>query len=120
MIYDYRIYEAPDSASMPVMLDVIEKFMATFAKHGMRVVGVWTPTISENNLAVHYLLEFRDLAHLEQAQAAYFADTTAQQEFVDSFGGRFTWLDTVRNYLLDPTDFSPPIAPSAQPEQVAP
>jgi hypothetical protein len=111
VIYDYRIYEAPDTSKMPVLTQVIGDFMSTFAKFEMRVVGVWTPLISDNNTALHYMLEFRDYAHMEAAWAGYLADADAQAAFYESFGGDFTWLKRVRNYLMEPTPFSPPIGP---------
>jgi hypothetical protein len=107
MIYDCRIYQAPTSAEMPTVIRVIGEFMGTFEKHGMRVVGVWTPVVSDNNLTVHYILEYRDLSHWEEAWNSYKADAGDQNAFVESFGGKFTWLELVSTYLMEPTSFSP-------------
>lgn len=110
MIYEYRIYEAPSRFTVPTVAKVIEVNMPLFAKHAMRVVGVWTTnTISENSNRVIYMVEFRDLAHREQAWASYFADPAVAEITAEVIGDRTDWLRKVSNYILDPTSFSPAI-----------
>lgn len=111
MIYEYRVYEAANKSAMSLLKKVVEASVPAFQRHGMRIIGCWTTEncISDNANRLIYLLEFRDLAHLESAWAAYFRDTDVREEFVALTGGDFGFLKNVSNYTMTPTSFSPPI-----------
>lgn len=110
MIYEYRIYEAPSRFRVKTVSKVVQANMPLFAKHGMRVVGVWTTAqISENSNRVIYMLEFRDLAHRQEAWASYLADPAVAEVTRPIIGDNKDWLKKVSNYIMEPTEYCPPI-----------
>lgn len=111
MIYEYRVYETAHRGQVPTLLALIEASMPAFERAGMRVVGCWTTAdgIAESNSQVIYMLEFRDLAHLERCWRAFRSDPQMIEETGAVTGGGYSFLSRVSNTVMSPTNFSPPI-----------
>lgn len=74
MLYELRIYHCV-SGRLPDLNRRFETItLKLWEKHGIRQVGFWTTLIGENNQALHYLLEWKDLAERERVWNAFQAD----------------------------------------------
>jgi len=73
VIYEYRVYEATPG-KMKILVELMGKAVPFFQKHGMKVLGCWTPAVGENDNKYIYILAFNDMAHLEKAWAAFRTD----------------------------------------------
>jgi hypothetical protein len=73
MIYEYRVYEATPG-KMQELVDLMGKAVPFFEKHGMKVVGCWTPAVGEANIRFTYILAFESMAHLEKAWQGFRTD----------------------------------------------
>ncbi len=105
MIYEYREYKTAPG-KLPALVELMGKAMPIFEKHGMNVIGCWTPAVSEDNRRFIYMLAFDDMAHLEKAWASFRSDpewikvrTEASKE------GHLTTV--AHNSILNPTSYSP-------------
>lgn len=106
MVYELRVYEAVPGR-MPALL---ERFRAhtvrLFQKHGMTVVGCWTPVIGGWTNQLTYLLSYPDLAARERAWAAFQADPEWQAARADSERDG-PIVARLKSQILTPTAFSP-------------
>jgi len=73
MIYEYRVYEATPG-KLAQVVDLMEKAVPFFKKHGMKLIGCWTPDVGESNLRFTYILGFDNMAHLETAWQGFKTD----------------------------------------------
>ena len=74
MLYELRIYHCV-SGRLPDLNRRFETItLKLWEKHGIRQVGFWTTLIGENNQALHYLLEWKDLAERERVWNAFQSD----------------------------------------------
>lgn len=107
MIYELRTYTAAPGKMARLHQRFREVTMRLFERHGMRVVGLWTPVddaASSDQLV--YLLAFADREALEAGWAAFRADpdwieAKAASERDGVLAAR------VESRLLEPTDYSP-------------
>ncbi len=107
MIYELRTYWAAAGK-----LDALNQRFRTltlgiFAKHGLRVIGFWTPSPrSAESGDLVYLLAFPDKAAMAAAWDAFRADPDWQAGRAKSeVDGKLA--EKVSSQLLDPTDYSP-------------
>ena len=106
MIYELRTYE-PAPGKMQALLERFEAHsVRLFAKHGMTVIGFWTPVIGEWSNQLIYLLGYPTLAARELSWAAFQSDPEWLEVRANSEkdGPLVTRL---RNQILKPTAFSP-------------
>lgn len=106
MIYEERRYTiAP--GKMPAMLRRFrDHTLRIFEKHGMRLVGFWTPAIGPSANEVSYLLAFEDLAARQAAWTAMGGDQEwiAIRAELEKDG---PLVVDIANRILEPTPFSP-------------
>ena len=105
MIYELRVYDA-----IPGKLPALsERFanvtMDYFKKHGLNVVGFWTDEIGINN-RLTYMLAFRDIAHRDQAWAAFRSDQDRAKAFAETERDG-PLVSRITNTIMRPTSFSP-------------
>ena len=108
MIYEWREYDVVPG-KMPALKDrfrnITRKF---FEKHGIKVVGYWESEIGGDTGTLYYMVEWRDLAHRQEVWGAFASDPDwlAAKAETEKDG---PLIRGIRNMILRPTDFSPPI-----------
>jgi hypothetical protein len=107
-----RIFELRTYTASPGKLDALnarfrEHTNALFAKHGMTVVGYFTPAEGDRHSdTLVYILAFPDRASREQAWTAFRADPEWQRVKAESeSNGQLT--TKIESVILEPTDYSP-------------
>lgn len=105
MIYELRVYTAVPGRLSDVSARFRNYTDRLFTKHGFKAVGYWTNLIGPSNQQLIYLLEWRDMAHLEQAWAAFKADPEwlAVKAETEKNG---QIVENVASSILQPTDYS--------------
>jgi hypothetical protein len=106
-----RIFELRTYTASPGKLDALnarfrEHTNALFVKHGMTLVGFFTPAEGDRkNDTLVYILAFPDRASREQAWTAFRADPEWQRAKAESeVNGPLT--TKIESVLLAPTDYS--------------
>ena len=106
MIYEYRVYEAMPGRMGDLQARFRDHTMAILQRHGIKIVGFWTPSVGDFNDRLIYMLGFEDVAQREKAWADVGADPEFGRVIAESEKqGRL--VARIRNTLLQPTDFSP-------------
>ena len=107
-----RIFELRTYTASPGKLDALnarfrEHTNALFAKHGMTVVGFFTPAEGDRQGdTLVYLLAFPDRAAREKAWTAFRADPEWQRaKAASEVNGSLT--TKIESVILKPTDYSP-------------
>ncbi|NJN52872.1 MAG: NIPSNAP family protein [Gammaproteobacteria bacterium] len=72
MIYELRTYYAAPGQTERIHRRFADHTLALFAKHGLHVVGFWTPDKEPNTLV--YLLRFPSPEAMKQSWASFAAD----------------------------------------------
>ena len=106
MIYEYRVYEVMPGRMADLQARFRERAMKILQRHGMKIVGFWTPYIGDFSDRLIYMLGFEDVAQREKA----WADVAADPEFgrvVAESEKEGKLIARIHNTLLKPTDFSP-------------
>ena len=105
MIYEYRLYIAAPGRMPDLNARFRDDTMRIFKKHGMKVVGFWTPMVG-NAHELHYILAWDSLAAMEKAWKSMRADEEwiAVRKRTEANGSLVT---DVRNQLWNATDYSP-------------
>ena len=105
MLYELRIYHCAPGR----LPDLNRRFetitLKIWEKHGIRQVGFWTTLIGESNQALHYLLEWKDLAERERLWNGFQSDPEwiAKRAETEKNGPLITHLS---NSILTPTSYS--------------
>jgi hypothetical protein len=105
MLYELRIYHCAPGR----LPDLNRRFetitLKLWEKYGIRQVGFWTVLIGESNQALHYLLEWKDLAERERVWNAFQSDPEwiAQRAETEKNG---PLIARVSNSILTPTSYS--------------
>ena len=106
MIHEIRIYE-PYPGKMQALQDRFANHtIRLFEKHGMKVLGFWTPLIGDWSNQLIYMLGFDSLEHREKAFAAFQADPEWQKVRAESEKDGPLVL-RITNQIWRPTAFSP-------------
>ncbi len=107
-----RFFELRIYTTHPGKLDALharfrDHTIRIFKKHGMQIVGFWTPTEGEeaNNTLV-YMLAYPDADAREKAWKAFRDDPEWQKAYADSRKDGPIVMK-VENKFLTPTDYSP-------------
>lgn len=82
MYYEYRRYEADVSKGPALDRRFEEVTLGLFKRHDIDVVGFWHTYVGDR--ALHYILRWRSLAHMEKAWAAFDADPEWQKAKAES------------------------------------
>ncbi len=107
-----RVFELRTYTTLPGRLDALHKRFrehtnAIFVKHGMSLIGYWTPTEapkSENTLV--YMLAYPSMAAREASWKAFREDPDWMKAREESEkDGKI--VDKVEAVFMSPTDFSP-------------
>jgi len=107
-----RFFEMRTYTTHPGKLDALharfrDHTNRIFKKHGMQLVGYWTPTdekLKENTLV--YILAYKDLAAREKAWVEFRNDPDWKKAFKESHKDG-TIVKKVDFKFLTPTDYSP-------------
>jgi hypothetical protein len=108
MIYELRRYEC-----LPGKLPSLHKLMEQlavpiFKKHGMRVVGAWSPLVGDAEATLIYMLSWNSMDEWKAKWKAFKADPEwleKRAEFAKKEGGPL--VARITNSFLDPTSYSP-------------
>ncbi|MFQ5380823.1 MAG: NIPSNAP family protein [Dehalococcoidia bacterium] len=106
MIYELRIYTANPGKMKELQNRFRDYTMELFERHGIKSVGYWTNSVGGRSDELLYLLGFENLAHREQAWAAFLADPEwrAVRQESEKAG---PLVHHIENRILNPTAFSP-------------
>ena len=108
MIYEMRRYEC-----LPGKLASLNNLMGTLAlpimkKHGMTVVGAWTPVVGDVEGTLIYILAFDNMNEWKAKWADFYADPEWKEkraEIAKKEGGPI--VAKVSNVFIAPTSYSP-------------
>jgi molybdopterin-guanine dinucleotide biosynthesis protein A len=105
VIYEYRLYIAAPGRMPELNARFRDDTMRIFKKHGMKVVGFWTPMIGSMH-ELHYILAWDSLEAMEKAWKSMRADEEwiAVRKRTEANGPIVT---DVRNQIWNATDYSP-------------
>jgi len=108
MIYELRSYECVPGA-IGKLNELMETLaVSTFARHGMRLIGAWTPEVGGNTGTLVYLLAYDDMGVRQRAWEAFRQDAewkSGRAELAAKFGGPI--VARTDSMLLAPTTYSP-------------
>ena len=105
-IYELRIYHTNPGLLKNLHKRFDEQTNHLFVKHGMRLIGYWTPADEDNTLI--YILAFPSVAAREQSWQAFRDDPEWQKAFAASreeAGGPI--VDNIESTIMSPTEYSP-------------
>ena len=106
-VFELRVYHAAAGK----MKALHERFRSVtnklFAKHGMTVVGYWSPTdAKEAEKKLYYVLAYPSKEAADKSWAAFRADPDwVKAKAASEEGG--TLVDKVDSVYMNPTDYSP-------------
>ncbi len=104
-----RVFEMRTYTTDPGRLPVLHKRFREhtnylFVKHGMTLIGYWTPTDKENTLV--YILAYPNMEAREKSWKAFRADKEWQRVWKESKKDGPV-VTKVESQFLNPTDYSP-------------
>lgn len=106
MLYELRIYNAVPG-KLPELHARFRDYTNTiFATHGFKPVGYWTNLIGPSNQQLIYVLEWRDLAHRQEAWENFVADPEWNAVKAESEKDG-PLVASLSSSILQPTDYSP-------------
>lgn len=92
------------------MGDLFERFrkhtIALFEKHGMKIIGFFSPVIGDQTNCLTYILAYENLAAREKSWNAFLADEEWKKVYKES-NSNGQIVVKVENAIFSPTDFSP-------------
>ncbi len=111
MIYEVCTYTVPNPMRIKDMLNVIEACVPFYAKHEMRLVGVWTTgkQLGAGMNQVIYMLEFDDYKQLESQWHALRSDPEWKAEEQRVANGDFSFIQDAQHVVMAAPAFSPPV-----------
>ncbi|MDE0021418.1 MAG: NIPSNAP family protein [Candidatus Poribacteria bacterium] len=107
MIYEMRVYTSMPGRREAVLSRFREHTMRIFPRHGIEVVGFWTPEIgSGTQCELVYLCVYDDIAARQRAWESFRRDPEwiAVRQETEKEGQIVAEVDVK---ILKPTDFSP-------------
>jgi hypothetical protein len=106
-VFELRTYYAADGKMEELKARFRDHTNKIFAKHGMTIIGFWTPTKpDEAQKKLIYILAFPSEEAAQQSWKAFQSDpewTAARKE--SEKGGKL--VEKVERVFLNPTEFSP-------------
>lgn len=106
MIYELRTYHAAPGQIARLHRRFAEHTQRLFARHGIGVVGFWTPDDDDQTLI--YLLRFPSHEAMKASWAAFAADPDWKKAKAESeVEGRL--VADFESRVLTATDYSPPV-----------
>lgn len=105
--FELRIYTAEEGKLDALHRRFREHTIALFQKHGMHVVGFWTPSEGdEASNTLVYLLAFPGKEARDRAWRSFVADPEWQRVYAESRRNG-PLVQTIESTMLKPTDYSP-------------
>lgn len=105
-VFELRTYTAHDGKLPELLARFRNHTNYIFVKHGMKLVGYWTPTDEGSDNTLIYILAHDSRAAAKESWAAFVADPAWKKAAADSRkNGRL--VAKVVSQFLAPTDFSP-------------
>jgi hypothetical protein len=104
--YELRTYTAVPGRLPSLHARFRDHTIKLFEKHGMKMVGFWTPVDKENTLI--YIIEHASREAAQASWAAFRADPdwlAARKASEEAAGGPLT--EKVESVFMAPTDYSP-------------
>ena len=101
MIHELRTYTILPRKKVK-RIEQMKEMMPVFERHGIRVVGLWTPLIGRVEQFI-YLLAWESLAEREQKWPKIFEDPDFKRIFLDVE----PTIQFQDNMILEPTPYSP-------------
>ena len=107
MVYELRTYWAADGKIDALHRRFREVTLGVFAKHGMTVVGFWTPVkVTEETGDLVYMMAFDSEEAMKAAWAAFREDPDwINGKAASEVNG--TLVTKLTSVVLAPTDYSP-------------
>lgn len=107
MLYELRTYWSPPGKADAMHARFRHVTLPLFARHGLHVVGFWTPSpVTDESGDLVYVLAFADAAARDAAWAAFRADPDWQAgKAASEANGPI--VSKLTSTLLNPTDYSP-------------
>ena len=105
-VYELRIYHTNPGLLKNLHKRFDEHTNHLFVKHGMRLIGYWTPADEDNKLI--YILAFPSIEAREKAWKAFGDDPEwqkARDASHEDAGGPI--VDKIESTIMFPTDYSP-------------
>ena len=105
-VYELRIYHTNPGLLKNLHKRFDEHTNYLFVKHGMRLIGYWTPADEDNKLI--YILAFPSIEAREKAWKAFGDDPEwqkARDASHEDAGGPI--VDKIESTIMFPTDYSP-------------
>ncbi len=108
-----RVFEMRTYVASPGKMDALharfrDHTNTLFVKHGMELVGYWTPTAGENaDLTLIYILAHKSEAAAKASWDAFRNDPDWQKARADSEKDGVKLAAKVESRFLKPTDYSP-------------
>ncbi len=105
-IYEQRVYTTAHGKLPALHARFRDHTNYLFVKHGIRLIGYWTPVEKPNTLV--YMLAFPSKEAAEKSWAAFMADEEWKRVWAESkekAGGPI--VTKVESIYMNPTDYSP-------------
>ncbi len=105
-VFEQRVYTTAEGKLPNLHARFRDHTNYLFVKHGMQLIGYWTPIDQDNTLI--YILAYPSLEAREASWKAFMADPEWQQVWAaskESAGGKI--VTQVESTFLVPTDYSP-------------
>ena len=108
-----RVFELRTYTASPGRIDALharfrDHTNGLFVRHGMEVVGYWTPTSGENaDRTLVYVLAYPSAEAREASWKAFRADPAWQKAKAESEKDGVKLAEKVESVLMVPTDYSP-------------
>ena|SRR5579871_179381 len=105
MIYELRVYRPVVGQMSKLLARFRDHTVPIWEGHGIRALGFWTTLIGESSNELSYILQWDSLSDRESKWKA-FQDDPAWHKARDESEREGPIVDSVRNQILAPTDFS--------------
>ena len=106
MLYEYRCYTVAPGKMPDLQKRFRDHTIRIWERYDIKPVAFFTPVVAANNNQFIFILEFKDMAHRENAWNAFMADPEWQEALARSHDNGII-VTNVENKFLAATDFSP-------------
>ena len=104
--FELRTYTTADGRLDALNTRFREHTVALFEKHGMQVIGFWTPTAEDGKNTLVYLLAYPSAEAREKSWKAFMDDPEWKKVYAESQKDG-PLVTKVESKMMGPTDYSP-------------
>src|SRR5262249_21350536 len=105
MLYELRRYDVAAS-KLPALIDRFGSFTVNkWKEYGFRLIGFWTPVVSEKSNQVVYMWGWESLEERAKKNAAWRADPARAKKWAETQKDG-PLVNRVYNQLMEPTSYS--------------